>query len=66
MTKPTDDIFAAMARDMMSNVKFFPRDVISGRADAVGDTFTAFFMTGNKKFRVTSHQGDVFYAEKVS
>ena len=65
MTSLTNDILATMAREMLSNVKFFPRDVVSGRADAVGDEFTAFFWTGNRKFRVTAHHGKLFYAEQV-
>ncbi len=61
----TDQMFAGVIDQMLANVKFFPRDVITGRADAVGDVFTAFFMTGAREFRVTSHNGDVFYAEAI-
>ncbi len=61
----TDAMLRATVTDMMSHVKFFPRDIVTGRANAAGDTFTAFFMTGNRKFRVIEHHGDFFFAKAV-
>jgi hypothetical protein len=41
-------------------IKFFPRDMVSGKMGKVGDEFTAFFLTGNRKFVVESvHSGFV-------
>jgi len=40
-------------------VKFFPHDIISGKAEKVGDKFTAMFFGAVEEFIVESIHGDV-------
>ena len=45
---------------LLSNLKFFPHDVISGKYAKIGDKFTANFMGFKTKFQVTEvHDGFV-------
>lgn len=46
--------------------KFFPKDVVSGKADKVGDIFKVDNFFGKKAtFRVTERKGDTIFAEYV-
>ena len=49
-------------------IKFFPRDIVSGKADAPGDKFTAFFIDGDHEFEVMDEglSRQCFFATLVS
>lgn len=51
--------------DLLTEIKFFPRDVIAGKAEAVNDEFTAQFFGSERTFKVTSHHGEFFFADLV-
>lgn len=48
---------------LLTDIKFFPRDVLTGSTAKVGDTFTAEFFGGPRAFTVTEHYGAWFMAE---
>lgn len=50
---------------ILENITFFKKDVISGKANKVGDKFTAMFMGMKVKFVVKEHHGTFFIAEMV-
>ena len=46
-------------------IKFFTRDIINGRAKAVGDIFTALFLEQVCKFRVIELHSGCFFATMI-
>jgi hypothetical protein len=44
-------------------VKFFPKDIISGKAEKAGDTFTAMFCGHVKEFTVSEIRGGMIFSE---
>ncbi len=54
-----------LADQIMSHIKFFPRDVISGKANKLDDEFQAMFMGRPMTFRVIELHSDFFFAAAV-
>lgn len=48
-------------------IKFFQKDIISGKVEKPGDKFTAFFLTGECEFEVMEDHfsTDCFFAKLV-
>ncbi len=66
MTKSTAPNLSAMIDDMTDNLKFYPRDVISGIANEPGDQFTAMFMGYRRRFQVTENHGYCWFAKLLN
>lgn len=43
-------------------MRFFPKDVVSGKCRKQGDKFVAEFFGGKARFVITQHFGDYFMA----
>ncbi len=50
---------------MLDFVKFFEKDIVSGKAKNVGDKFVAFFMIGNMEFEVIEVHNDCFIGKAI-
>ncbi len=61
MTKKTRRLGEAA----LDNIKFFPRDVIEGKANKKGDVFVAILMGSKFSFEVISRDGDVIFAKLI-
>lgn len=47
------------------NIKFFKHDIISGKAEKVGDKFTALMFGMKESWIVKEIHGECFYADMV-
>jgi hypothetical protein len=50
---------------MLDFVKFFKKDIVSGKANKVGDKFVAFFMIGDMEFEVVEIQDGCFFGKAI-
>ena len=55
----------AAVNAMMNNLEFFQHDIISGKANKIGDRFTAQFFEDVKTFEVVELNGEQFFAKKI-